>query len=88
MCWPQIALSLCKLPRGSHCCLQTGAYVVFVMQLHKLRARQIKDLSVPKYPTAGGCLDRMGASGASGMRALKGLRVTFRGTYVPGLSYA
>lgn len=69
ICWSEIALSLCSLPRGcllcsplhqSTLCVPTGAYVVFVRQLHKLRARQIKDLPVPKCLTAGGCLENDG----------------------------
>lgn len=72
---------------SSHCCLRTGAYVVFVKQLHKLRARQIKDLPVPKCLTAGGCLEMMDAIVAAGTRALHGLMVTSRRAYMHRLSY-
>jgi len=72
---------------ASFATLCTGAYVVFVMQLHKLGARQIKDLPVPKCLTAGGLLERMDGSVAAGTRAVHGLRGTSRGAHVHRLSY-
>lgn len=91
--WPRLALSLHRgcvfcfpLHHSSSLDVQTGAYVVFFMLLHKLRFRQIKDLPVLKCLAAGGCLET-DRSTVAGTRASHGLRMTSRGTYVHRLPH-
>lgn len=80
------AASFASLFTIPHHCVQTGAYVVFLMLLHKLRFRQIKDLPVLKCLAAGGCLET-DRSTVAGTRASHGLRMTSRGTYVHRLPH-